>query len=158
MTHNLATFCGQGMEVQARRWHNPRRNWGSDSADRGAGVCLKGRALWGQTQSGYKAVGARCKIGWGQSLAVGNAGGGGGGIGVADVPSGRVEGGALGGGGPLPSSKALQRGWRSQSGIGHLSQMRLLFDCCAWVSLVTRGCNDDGAMTEVGIRRQDRLG
>ena len=30
-----------------------------------AGVCLKGRALWGQTQGGYKAVGARCKIGWG---------------------------------------------------------------------------------------------
>ena len=29
------------------------------------GVCLKGRALWGQTQGGYKAVGARCKIGWG---------------------------------------------------------------------------------------------
>ena len=31
----------------------------------GAWVCLKGRALWGQTQGGYKAVGARCKIGWG---------------------------------------------------------------------------------------------
>ena len=29
------------------------------------GVCLKEGALWGQTQSGYKAVGARCKIGWG---------------------------------------------------------------------------------------------
>ena len=32
-----------------------------------AWVCLKGRALWGQTQSGYKTVGARCKIGWGGS-------------------------------------------------------------------------------------------
>ena len=66
----------------------------------GAGVCLKGRALWGRTQNGYKAVGSR---------AVGNAGGGR--IGVAD-PSGRVERGALGGGGapPLPSSKALGRG------------------------------------------------
>ena len=29
------------------------------------GLCLKGRALWGQTQSGNKAVGAHCKIGWG---------------------------------------------------------------------------------------------
>ena len=29
------------------------------------GVCLKGRALLGPTQSGYKAVGAHCKIGWG---------------------------------------------------------------------------------------------
>ena len=28
------------------------------------GLCLKGRALWGQTPSGYKAVG-HCKIGWG---------------------------------------------------------------------------------------------
>ena len=32
-----------------------------------AGVCLKGRALWGPTQSSYKAVGAHCKIGWGGS-------------------------------------------------------------------------------------------
>ena len=43
----------------------------------GAGVCLKGRALWGPTQSSYKAVGAHCKIGWGgQSLAVGKSVGG----------------------------------------------------------------------------------
>ena len=73
------------------------------------GVCLKGRALWGQTQSSNKAVGAPVKSVGAQSLAVGNAGGGG--IGVADVPSGRVEEGALGGGGgapPLPSSKALR--------------------------------------------------
>ena len=33
----------------------------------GVGVCLKGRALWGPTQSSYKAVGAHCKIGWGGS-------------------------------------------------------------------------------------------
>ena len=68
-------------------------------------VCLKGRALWGQTQSGYEAVGARCKIGcggshWRLETRVG-------GIGVADVPSGQVEGRALGGHPPLPSSKAL---------------------------------------------------
>ena len=43
-------------------------------------------------------------MGGGQSLAVGNAGVGG--IGVADVPSGRVEGGALGGGGHPPSLQA----------------------------------------------------
>ena len=61
-------------------------------------ACLKGRVLWGQTQSGYKAVGARCKIGWGAVPGGWKHGwGGGGGIGVADVPSGRVEGGALGG-------------------------------------------------------------
>ena len=34
---------------------------------RDPGVCLKGRALWGQTQSSYKAVGAHCKIGCGGS-------------------------------------------------------------------------------------------
>ena len=34
----------------------------------GAGVCLKGRALWGPTQSSYKAVGAHCKIGWGGAV------------------------------------------------------------------------------------------
>ena len=67
------------------------------------GVCLKGRALWGQTQSGYKAVGAHCKIGWG--AVTGGWKSGGGGIGVVDVPSGRVEGGALGGGVP-PSPQA----------------------------------------------------
>ena len=41
--------------------------WLQNQYVRGArtGVCLKGRALWGQTQGGYKAVGARCKIGWG---------------------------------------------------------------------------------------------
>ena len=37
----------------------------SSSSQGQAGVCLKGRALWGQTQGGYNAVGARCKIGWG---------------------------------------------------------------------------------------------
>ena len=71
------------------------------------GVCLKGRALWGPTQSSYKAVGAHCKIGWGGShWRLEKRGGG---IGVVDVPSGRVVGGALGGegGAPLPSSKAL---------------------------------------------------
>ena len=65
-----------------------------------AGVCLKGRALWGQTQSTYKAVGAHCKIGWGGShWRLEKRGGG---IGVVDVPSGRVEGGALGGEGGCP--------------------------------------------------------
>ena len=33
--------------------------------EEGGGGCLKGRALWGPTQSSYKAVGAHCKIGWG---------------------------------------------------------------------------------------------
>ena len=73
----------------------------------GAGVCLKGRALWGQTHSSYEAVGARCTIGcggshWRLETRVG-------GIGAADVPSGRVEGRALGGGGTPPPFKQSPR-------------------------------------------------
>ena len=71
---------------------------------------MKGRALWGATQSSYKTVGAHCKIGWGGiHWRLAKRGGG---IGVVDVPSGRVVGGALGGegGAPLPSSKALGGG------------------------------------------------
>ena len=40
------------------------RRFCSGGHGRWSGLCLKGRALWGQTQSGYKAV-RHCKIGWG---------------------------------------------------------------------------------------------
>ena len=75
-----------------------------------------GRALWGQTQSSAKAVGAHCKIGWGAVTGGWKGGWGGGGIGVADVPSGRVVGGALGGerGGLPPSLQATPWGQDQQ--------------------------------------------
>ena len=76
----------------------------------GGGVCLKGRCSGGKLRAVTKRLVRTVKSVGGQSLAVGNAAGGG--IGVADALSGRVEGGAWGGGGhtPLPSSKALGGG------------------------------------------------
>ena len=57
------------LHVQARSQHPSAlyQRWRIPMPSRThPGLCLKGRALWGQTQSGYKAVG-HCKIGWGGS-------------------------------------------------------------------------------------------
>ena len=75
-----AALCGRSRPLSQRRTsrlrdHADRYFWvylcvrllRRESSNRrwGAGVCLKGRALWGQTRSGYTAGEARCKIGWG---------------------------------------------------------------------------------------------
>ena len=71
---------------------------------------MKGRALGGQTQGGYKAVGARCKIGWGAVTGgwnrVGVA------LGLQTCLRVELKEEPWGGGGqpPLPSSKALGEG------------------------------------------------
>ena len=72
------------------------------------GVCLKGRRSGGQLRAVTKWLGRTVKLGGGGSHWRLEKWGGG--IGVVDVPSGRVVGGALGGegGAPLPSSKALK--------------------------------------------------
>ena len=111
-------------ELDPQEWWVVSQGSNGEGGKKGkrAGVCLKGRALWGPTQSSYKAVGGRCKIGWGGShWRLEKRGGGG--IGDVDVPSGRVVGGALGGegGAPLPSSKALEEGEEEEEreGGGH---------------------------------------
>ena len=71
------------------------------------GFASKGVRSGGQLRAVTKQLGRTVKsVGGGQSLAVAKAGAG---IGVVDVPSGRVVGGALGGKGgvSLPLRKAL---------------------------------------------------
>ena len=97
----------------------------------GGGVCLKGGALWGQTQSGYKAVGARCKIGCGGShWRLGTR------VGVVlglrtclrvdlkELKEERWGGGGGGGTPPLPSSKALGGGFVGGYFCGKTSSLR----------------------------------
>ena len=72
----------------------------------GAGVCLKGRALWGKLGAVTKRLGRAAKSVGGQSLAVGNAGGGGV-LGLRTCLRVELKEERWGGGDPLPSSKAL---------------------------------------------------
>ena len=87
--------------------NTPGRNVTTSLQDSTApGVCLKGRALWGQTQSGYNAVGVRCKIGWGGSqrqleTRVGAV------LGLRTCLRVELKEERWGGGGGHPSSKAL---------------------------------------------------
>ena len=136
--------CGCGTRLTGGEWPD-----GGPKRGGKAGVCLKGRALWGPTQSSYKAVGAHCKIGWGGShWRLEKRGGG---IGVVDVPSGRVVGGALGGegGAPLPSSKALGQGALFGRTVA-CARVSGLQTATNYARTLTRTCASVGTKSTVG--------
>ena len=60
--HDYRVTRGGRRGARCGAWDHQRR---PVRVDVRPGLCLKGRALWGQTQRSYKAVGARCEIGWG---------------------------------------------------------------------------------------------